>query len=157
MSDILGGDTDDVLEAFGNEVDDVEDDETSRPVATPDLLKKKKRVTKTIQVTVNDDDGEPFEVDMTFQGIPAHQYDKLVSKYPPKPKDKKQGFGYDPDKFGPALVAETCIEPDLSLEDVQEIWESDDWNRGERMQLFMAAIEVCTTGQRVPLSKSGSA
>jgi hypothetical protein len=59
-------------------------------------------------------------------------------------QDKKQGYGYNPDKFGPAIVAATCIEPEMTVEDAKEIWKSDDWNRGERMQLLMAAIEVCT-------------
>lgn len=153
----LGVDGEELLTALA-QGEDEEDEEPrkSRPVATLDQLKKKHRVTKTIYITVNDDDGDPVEASMTFRGIPAYEYDKLASRFPPKPKDKKQGFGYDPDLFGPALIAATCIEPDLSEEDVTEIWASDDWNRGERMQLFMAAIEVCTTGQRVPFTKRGS-
>jgi hypothetical protein len=134
-----------------------EQEEVLRPKATLDQLKKKQRVTKTVHLVVNGDDGEPLEVGLTFRGIPAHEYDKLISKFPPRPQDKKQGYGYNPDEFGPAIIAATCIEPEMSVEDAKDIWKSDDWNRGERMQLLMAAIEVCTAGLNVPFTKRASA
>jgi hypothetical protein len=137
-------------EAEGEEV--VKD----RPKATLDQLKKKQRVTKTVFVAVTGDDGTPVEVGLTFRGISARAYDKLVSKYPPRPHDKKQGYGYNPDKFGPAIIAATCIDPEMSLEDAQEIWESDDWNRGELMLLLMSAVEVCTVGLQLPFRKRDS-
>ena len=124
-----------------------------RPRATLDQLKKKQRVTKSVSLTVTGDDGDPIEVSLSFRGIPAHEYDRLISKFPPRASDKKQGFGYNPDKFGPALIAATCVEPQMTVKDATEIWESDDWNRGERMVLLMAAIEVCTTGLNVPFKK----
>lgn len=129
---------------------------SSRPKATLDQLKKKQRVTKTVTLVVNGDDGEPQEVELRFQGIPAHEYDGMIGKYPPRKKDKAQGYGYNPDKFGPHIISATCIDPEMSYEDAEEIWQSDDWNRGERMMLLMAAIEVCTAGLEVPKSKSGS-
>lgn len=125
-------------------------------VATLDLLKKKRRVSKTITMVVGGDSGDPEEVTLTFQGISATAYDELISKHPPRPKDKKQGFAYNPDSFGPALIAATCVEPTMEHADAKEIWESDDWNRGERMMLLMAAIEVCTTHLSVPKSSSDS-
>lgn len=139
----------------GDEIDEVDEDKPTPPAATLNQLKKKKRVTKTITVVVTDDDGEPLEVSLSFRGISAYRYDKLISAYPPRPSDKKQGFGYNPDKFGPALIAATCIDPEMSEEDAKEIWESDDWNRGERMRLMMTAIEVCTAGLDVPFNRSG--
>ncbi len=134
-----------------------EEEEGASPKrATLDLLKKKQQVTKDVTLVVTDDDGEPVEVSLSFRGIPAHEYDKLISKFPPRPQDKKQGYNYNPDKFGPALVAETCIDPKMTTEDVEELWESDNWNRGERMMLMMAAIEVCTTGLNVPFKRPDS-
>jgi hypothetical protein len=141
----------DLLEGESEETP--EEPELERPKATLEQLKKKQRVTKTVFLVVNGDDGEPQEVGLTFRGIPAHEYDKLISKFPPRPKDKKQGYGYNPDEFGPALIAVTCIDPEMSEEDAKEIWQSDDWNRGERMMLLMAAIEVCTSGLNVPFKK----
>jgi hypothetical protein len=123
------------------------------PHATIDLLKKKKRNTKTISVVVTDEDGEPIEVSLTFRGVSAKEYDKIIAKHPPRPKDKKEGYAYNPDSFGPEIISKTCINPEMTIEDANEIWESDDWNRGERFQLLMAAIEVCTFGLNVPFKK----
>lgn len=124
------------------------------PRATLDQLKKKSQVTKEVTVVVNGDDGEPQEVSLLFRGLSARDYDKLISRFPPRGEDKKQGYNYNPDKFGPALIAAVCVEPEFSEEDVMEIWESDNWNRGERMMMFMSAIEVCTTGLNVPFGKT---
>ena len=138
----------------GGEEEPEEDQKRVRKTATVDQLKKKRRVTKTIYIGVDDDDGETVEVALTFRALAGSRYDELVSKHPPRPEDKKQGFFYNPDSFGPALIAATCIEPEMSEEDVLEIWESDDWNRGERMVLLMAAIEVCTAGLNVPFKRN---
>lgn len=147
--DLLEGENEEVeQESPGDEAE-----QELRPTATLAQLKKKRRVTKTVRMVLDGDDGEPTEVALTFRGIPAHEYDRLISKFPPRPQDKKMGYGYNPDKFGPAIVAATCIEPEMSEEDAIEIWESDDWNRGERMMLLMAAIEVCTSGLTAPFKK----
>jgi len=132
-----------LLEGENEEHDDKADE---KPRASIDQLKKKQRVTKTVSLVVSDDDGEPQEVSLLFRGISAAEYDRLISKFPPRPQDKKQGYTYNPDKFGPHIIAATCIDPEMSVEDVEEIWESDEWNRGERLLLLMAAIEVCTAG-----------
>jgi hypothetical protein len=149
----LDGESDELLEILEETETDEDVPERVRPTATLDQLKKKQRVTKTVYLVLNGDDGEPVEVGLSFRGIPAHEYDKTISKYPPRPSDKKQGYGYNPDKFGPALLSLTCIDPVMSEEDANEIWASDDWNRGERMMLLMAAIEVCTAGLNVPFKK----
>lgn len=161
-NDTLGGEIEDVAEALDEldaSADDVEEksDEPKRPLPTATLgqLQKKQRVTKTVSVVVNDEDtGEPIEVSLTFRGIPANRYDKIISAYPPRPADKKQGYGYNPDEFGPAIISATLIDPEMTKDQVKEIiWESDDWNRGERMMLLMAAIEVCTAGLDIPFKK----
>lgn len=169
MEDNLGGEIEELAEAFDEldasaddveSEDDVKDEESSEPekvlpTATLGQLKKKQRVTKTVSVVVNDEEtGDPVEVNLSFRSIPANRYDKIMSAYPPRPKDKKQGYGYNPDEFGPAIIAETMVDPEMTRDDVKEIiWESDDWNRGERMMLLMAAIEVCTAGLNVPFKK----
>jgi hypothetical protein len=157
--DILEEGTEEEVEALqgllGGQAED--EDKEPPPRATLDQLKKKQRVTKTVTVNVTGDDGDPMEVSLSFRGIPAQQYDKLISRFPPLKEHKKQGYQYNPDKFGPALIAATCVDPEITEEDAKEIWESDNWNRGERMMLMMAAIEVCTVGLNVPFKKSASA
>jgi hypothetical protein len=159
--ELLEGETEELEEGVlaalsSDESEDEAEDEPERvaPTATISQLKKKQRVTKTVNVVVNDEEtGEPMEVSLSFRGIPAHQYDRLIAAHPPRPSDKKQGYGYNPDKFGPAILAATCIDPEMTVEDATEIWKSDEWNRGERMMLLMAAIEVCTAGLNIPFKK----
>ncbi len=123
--------------------------------ATVDQLKKKPRKTKTVEVTVIGDDGEPMVVEMLFQAISGVEFDRLKQRHKPTQEDRKAGLDYNSEKMAPLLIAATAVDPDLSEEDAQEIWDSDDWNRGERMQLFMAAMEVCTSGLNVPFKSSG--
>jgi hypothetical protein len=152
MSDLLEGEIEET------EVEDnAEEEEVFKappPKATLAQLKKKPRVSKTITMVLAGEDDEPVEVSLRFRGIPAPEYDKLMASCPPTPKDKKDGWGYNPEKFAPVIIAETCVEPEMSLEDAKELWTSDDWNRGERMTLLMAAIEVCTSGLTIPFKSS---
>jgi hypothetical protein len=157
MSDLLEGEIEEKDEGTVEVVTDAEEEEvfkTPPPKATLAQLKKKPRVTKTITMVVADEDGEPTEVSLKFRGIPAPEYDKLMASCPPTPKDKKDGWGYNPDKFAPVIIAETCVEPEMSLEDAKDLWKSEDWNRGERMMLLMAAVEVCTSGLTIPFRNS---
>lgn len=126
-----------------------------KPRATLDQLKKKQRKTKELELQVAGDDGELVEVTLTFQAISGYQFDQLKSTCKPTQEDKKAGLDYNAEKFAPKLIAATCIEPEMTEEDAQEIWDSEAWNRGERMQLFMAAMEVCTSGLNVPFKSSG--
>jgi len=149
-------DVSEALSALAEQQDEESSEEAEPPPrATPSLLKRKKRVRKEVQVTVSDEDGEPLRVSLLFEAVPATRYDKIMAAHPPRPQDKKQGYAYNPDKFGPAIIAATCIDPVLSEEDVKEIWNSEDWNRGERMMLLMSAIEVCTAGLNLPFSSRG--
>jgi len=126
-----------------------------KQTATLDQLKKKQRKTKELEITVEGDDGDPSTVTMVFQAISGYQFDQLKKDCKPTQEDKKAGLDYNAEKFAPKLIAATCIEPEMTEEDAQEIWESDEWNRGERMQLFMAAMEVCTSGLNVPFKSNG--
>lgn len=123
-------------------------------MGTLDKLKKKTPVRREVEVVVTGDDGETESVTLVFQSIGSAAYDKLVAKYPPSQAQKNQGLQYNIDRFAPALVAECCVDPEMSLEDALEIWESDTWNRGELNLLFMAAIEVNTRGHNLPPTKS---
>lgn len=120
--------------------------------ATLEGLKKKRPKEKAVTVAVSTDDGNTEEVEVLFRAIGSHAYDELVAKYPPNKKQKDQGLTYDMDKFGPALIAACAVEPEMSEEDAKEIWESDAWNRGELMTLFMGAVQVCTQGLDIPFT-----
>lgn len=128
--------------------------EQDRPRATLDQLKKKQKVRKDVEVTVTGDDGETVEVTMVFEAISAKEFDVLKAGHKPTQEQKKAGLDYNPDTFAPLLLSRVCVDPQLSLEDAKEIWESDNWNRGERLMLLMSAMEVCTKGLDIPFTSS---
>lgn len=89
-------------------------------------------------------------VTMKFQSVGRKRYDEIIDAHPAteeqKAQAKKQGIeetpSYNLETFPPALVAASLVEPDLTLEDVQELY--DTWNNAEVMELFLAALEVNT-------------
>jgi hypothetical protein len=118
------------------------------------LLKKPVRV-KTIELSIPGDDGEPQKVSVKLKAIGSSAYDDLLGKYPPTPKQKKDGATYNPDTFAPALVAACLTEPRMDLEDVQNIWTSDEWSRGELTELFIAAVQINQAGLDIPFTDNG--
>lgn len=118
--------------------------------ATFDLLRQKKLAEKTFTVHVN---GEPLE--MTFRAIGHQQYDDLVAKNPPTPEERAEGSSFNTKTFAPALIAAVSVEPELSLAEAKELWNSSDWSRGDLMVLFGNAVEVCNTGFDVPFTGKG--
>lgn len=128
--------------------------DAQRKKATLDMLRKKRHVEKSITLGVSADSGVVEEVELTFRSIGNAAYDRLVGKYPPTKAQKAEGMSYDMDKFAPALIAACLVEPEMSEDEAKEIWESDAWNRGELMTLFMTAVEVNTRGLDIPFSES---
>jgi hypothetical protein len=115
-------------------------------LATLEQLKKKPVVTKHVTLIVTNDDGENEEVSLKFKAIGNTRYDQLVIDHPPTSRQKKDGHSYNMTTFAPALLAVTCAEPKMSEEDWTEIFESEEWNRGELANLFMQAVMVNTQG-----------
>lgn len=122
--------------------------DVQRRRASMDALRSKRRVEKTVSIVLPGDDG-PEEAELLFRSIGSSEYDKLVTKYPPTVKQKAEGLTYDIDRFAPALISRVCADPEMSEEEAGEIWHSGEWNRGEIMNLFMNAIDVCTSGMQV--------
>ena len=56
--------------------------------ATLDLLKGKKPSTTTFSLFLSGDDGEQVEVSLKFRAIGSVEYDKLVSKHPPRAEQR---------------------------------------------------------------------
>lgn len=87
-------------------------------------------------------------VQMRFRAIGRKRYDGLVREHPPKDaggengKPVKSTEPYDYETFAPALVAASCIEPVMTPEEVEVLFE--EWNTAEVMQLWVAALAVNT-------------
>lgn len=125
--------------------------DTRRKATLADLTAKPKR-TKDVVLKVPDGDGEIIELVVTLKAIGSKAYDDLVAKHPPTREQKAEGANYNPDTFGPALISACSHEPHMTPNEASEIWNSDDWSRGEVMELFVAAVEVCSKGLDVPFT-----
>lgn len=122
--------------------------------ATFDLLKSKPRAEREVVLRLPGEDGETEDLSMLFRAIGSQDYDKLLSKNPPTQEQKAEGGSYNVNTFGPALLARVCVDPDMDAKQWGEIWNSPDWNRGEMMQLFLVAVELCNRGLDIPLSET---
>jgi hypothetical protein len=123
--------------------------------ATLDLLKSKSRASTEFSLYFTNEDGEQVEVTMKYQAIGMREYDKLVSKHPPKAEQRMEGASFDIDTFAPALIAAVCVEPELTEADAKEIWNSPAWSRGDLMVLFRNAVELNNRGLDIPFNVNG--
>lgn len=99
-------------------------------------------------------------VTLRFRSIGRRGYDTLVEDHQvsDEGRQRAQDEGkpvppYEVDTFAPALVAASCVEPLMSVEEVLELWET--WNTAELMELWVAALEVNTQRRVVDLGKAG--
>jgi|GEM_PF-2201363 len=128
---------------------------TRRPATFKDLLHKPAR-TKEVALKVPDEGGTIIEYVVTLRAIGSKSYDVLVGMHPPTAEQKKDGASYNPDTFGPALISSCAASPLITPNEAKELWESDEWSRGEVMELFVAAVEVCSRGLDVPFTATDS-
>jgi len=129
--------------------------ETRRPATFKDLLHKPAR-TKEVVLTVPDEDGNMIEFVFVMRAIGSKAYDTLVGLHAPTAEQKREGAAYNPDTFGPALIAHCSASPKLTPNEAKELWDSDEWSRGEVMALFTAAVEVNSRGLDVPFTATDS-
>jgi len=128
--------------------------EGSRRATFDDLVKKKHRE-REVTITLPGDAGEDVKATILLRALGAREYDKLLTKHPPNTEQKGNGASYNIDTFGPALISRVCIDPEMSESDANQLWTSDDWNRGEVMSLFSAAVDICNQGLDIPFTVLG--
>jgi hypothetical protein len=110
--------------------------------ATFEALKAKKPRTSTV-TAVLEEGGDPVAFLMVAINGPA--YDKIVQEHPPlkHQKDENPDININPDTFPAALLAAVCRNPRLSFDQWMELFESDEWNRGELNSLYWEANNLC--------------
>ena len=123
--------------------------------ATIDQLINKPRSVTEFSIYLSDGNGGSNELTLKYQAIGMREYDKLVGKHPPKPDQRADGASFDIDTFAPALIAACAGEPEISTAQAKEIWDSNDWSRGDVMVLFRQAVELNNRGLDVPFSERG--
>lgn len=91
----------------------------------------------------------------TFQAVTQAELEHLKLAAPPSPSQAQEGRQWDPDVFGPLLLAATCSEPGLTEAEAKTLWE--DWDPWQVDLLFGAAWDACNARAVVrPLSTTGS-
>ena len=107
-------------------------------------------------------------VKMTFRSIGRKAYDALLDEHPPTAEQIKEFREENADKdgnpatkgqppynietFAPALIQASCVEPAMTLEQVNELF--DEWNSTELSELWGAAYEVNTQRRVVSLGNA---
>lgn len=127
-----------------------------RKRATFDRLLSKKAREKVVEVELPLDDDGVEKVELLFRSIGSAEYDRLVTKYPPTPAQKKEGASYNLDAFAPSLIAAVCVDPKMSAEEAKELWTAEEWNRGELYNLFREAVDICLNGIQMDPTESDS-
>lgn len=123
--------------------------------ATLDQLVNKPRSTTEFSLFLADGNGGTNEVTLKYQAIGMRAYDRLVAKHPPKPEQRAEGSSFDMDTFAPALIAACSVDPEITPQQAKDIWNSDDWSRGDVMVLFRNAVELNNRGLDIPFSEAG--
>jgi hypothetical protein len=123
--------------------------------ATIDALINKPRSVTEFSLYLSDGNGSTNEVTLKYQAIGMRAYDRLVSKHPPNKEQQAEGASFNIDTFAPALISACAVEPEISPSQAREIWDSDDWSRGDVMVLFRNAVELNNRGLDVPFSDNG--
>jgi hypothetical protein len=95
-------------------------------------------------------------VSFKYRAIGARDYDRLVTANPPTAQQRADGASFDINKFAPALLARVIVDPVANESDWSDIWLSGSWNRGECMDLFMTAVNLCNQGLDITPFGSGS-
>lgn len=90
------------------------------------------------------------ETPFVFRALPQRRYRELLNAHPGEPSQR-----FNADTFPRELIAACCIDPALSLPDVDRLF--DALNEGAVEVLFMAAFTVNEGLSRVPFSKAASA
>ncbi|MFP3986876.1 hypothetical protein U9R90_05115 [Streptomyces sp. E11-3] len=91
------------------------------------------------------------EVAFTFRALGAKAWSDLVAQHP----GKAEGEAWDVDTLAPALVAASAVDPAMSPDQVDELFEQ--LNHGQREELIGAAWSVNGEATSVPFSLHASA
>ncbi|MFR9796635.1 hypothetical protein ACL02U_12125 [Streptomyces sp. MS06] len=91
------------------------------------------------------------EIEFTFRALGAKAWSDLVAQHPSEAEDQ----AWDADTLAPALVAASSVDPVMSQEQVDELFEQ--LNNGQRDELIGAAWSVNGEATSVPFSLAASA
>lgn len=123
-------------------------------LASIDQLLAKPARRKTIELTIPGDNGNPVSIQVELAAIGAKAYDDMLGANPPTAAQRKEQATYNLDTFAPALISACAATPAMTVAQATELWTSDNWSRGELMELFLGCVEVNSSGLNVPFTES---
>lgn len=95
-----------------------------------------------------------------FEAVGRRRYEELLGEYPSTEVQKRTARDareeipiFDPDHFPQAVCAESLVDPKLTLDEVQELWDSDSFNSAEIFALYAGCMEVNQSRKVVDLGK----
>lgn len=109
------------------------------------------------------EEAQDYIVTFRFRDIGRKKLDKLARDHPPTKEQQDEYkklnapgvLEFNVDTFGPALVAAASLEPKISLEHAETIFE--DWGAGDIDLLFGTALAACKGRASLPKSRRGTA
>ncbi len=92
-----------------------------------------------------------------FKSIGRVEWDNLVITHPPTEENKEieKTAAWNLDTFPPALIALSCQDPVMTLEQATALWENDDWSGNELTRLFSTAWAVNQEQPSIPFDRLG--
>lgn len=90
------------------------------------------------------------EVPFRFRALPRTEFSALIAAHPGGPDQN-----WNPDTLPPALIAASSLNPKLTLEQVEELFEV--FNDDQRGDLYAAAWRANTSAVSIPSSRVASA
>lgn len=100
---------------------------------------------------------EDSKTEFVFKDPGRKLFEDLVDACPATSEQKKEAkengsvASWDHETFVPGLLALASHDPEISLEEAQEIY--DQWGRGDVEALFNTAIQACMEQASVPFTK----
>lgn len=128
-----------------------DDQKFNRPAQAPKLQKEIEEILAEI---------EDSKVEFVFKDPGRKEFEALVDACPPTKEQKEQAkadgqsVGWDSETFVPGLLALASHDPELTIDEAQEIY--DQWGRGEVEALFNTALQACLEQASVPFTKRGT-
>lgn len=89
----------------------------------------------------------------TFRAIGRPEYQRILDDHQPTLAQRKEapGLAWNPLTFPQALVAATSLEPRMTEQQVDEMWNSVEWTAGELGKLWGAANASVTHIRQIDL------
>lgn len=98
-------------------------------------------------------ESEDYLIDLTLQALPAAEWRKRLTQFPPTEEQKQNGHVANFDELIKATLPDLCIEPHLDAEDAEALTQlaTGQWN-----MIVGAVLTVNGEDNAVPFSRIGS-